>query len=168
MKTSHKIALLALAWAVMMVSGCKSPEEKLIAHYENMTEILKEADDPVEGLEDYNDYLLDNQGEISALNHELTVELEGIEDKGDRKDRWEEHSKDLKKAMDDFEEAEKDFIKDEVCDSSDARKWCKEYNKGWEKIQEEASEKRDKVRGVSGYLGSCPEEEEDWACQDRG
>jgi hypothetical protein len=165
MKTSHKIALLALAWAVMMVSGCKSPEEKLIAHYENMTEILEEADEPVEGLEDFNDYMLSNGGEIFALQHEVAVELEGIEDKGDRKDRWEEHSKDLQSAKKDYREAKDDFIKDEVCDDSDARKWCKEYNKGWEKISEEAREKRDKVSGVSGYIRSCPEDEDDYSCK---
>ena len=121
--------------------------------------------EPLEGLEDWNDYLLSNGGEIQALQHEVTVELEGIEDKGDRKDRWEEHAKDLKAAIDDYNEAKDDFIKDEVCDDSDARKWCKEYNKGWEKITEEWQENMDKMTLAGGYLGNCPEDEDDRACQ---
>jgi len=151
------IAALGLA---LVFSGCKSPEEKMIAHYEEMTEILKGDGEKLEILQEIHEYQQDNGAEMAMLDHELTVELQGIEDKGERKDRWEEHAEALYEAEKDFSEEFDDFIKD-ASEEDDVQDWCKDYNKAWEKIQEERRENRDDYSrvGTSGLLDGCPEEE---------
>jgi hypothetical protein len=152
------VAALGLA---LVFSGCKSPEEKMIAHYEEMTEILKDDGEKLEVLQELYEYQQDNGAEMSMLHHELVVELQDIEDKGDRKDRWEEHAEDLYEAEKDFNEEINDFMKD-ASEEDDVQDWCKDYNKAWEKIHEELQEDQDddySSVGAGGILDDCPEEE---------
>lgn len=78
---------LMLAWMVM---ACGKPEEELADHMQEMTAIMEShMDSPEAGVEELRGYLHENLPHMMHELGEMVVELDGIEDDAERKDRLE-------------------------------------------------------------------------------
>ncbi len=77
--------------SLVVSAGCKSPEEKLAANLEEMTEILEEhAEEPEDGITAMREYMHDNLPDMVENATELMVELDEAESTSDRNDRLDE------------------------------------------------------------------------------
>ena len=96
----RSILVLVAATGLVVSTGCKSPEEKLAGHMEEMTEIMEDnKDEPQKGVEELREYLHDNLPEMAEASAELLVEIDKLESKSERKDRIEEAMEAVREPM---------------------------------------------------------------------
>jgi len=88
----HGLFLAVLLAVALVSSACsKKPEVELAHHLDAVADILEaKEDDPIAAFDELDKYLRKNLPEIARLYGELAVELDELEDKGERKDRLEE------------------------------------------------------------------------------
>lgn len=88
----HGLWLLLLLAVALVTTACgKKPEEELATHLNAISDILEaKEDDPVAAFDELHGYLQKNLPVIARLYGELLVEIDEIEDKGERKERLEE------------------------------------------------------------------------------
>jgi hypothetical protein len=99
--------MLGLGLAVV---ACGGIEGDLADHVENVEEILDDnMDDPADGVEELEAYVIDHLGEITALVTNLFVELYEIDDADDVRDRLKEVEEKLKGPMESLQKTWAEF-----------------------------------------------------------
>ena len=132
MRPAHVVLGIALG-ALLLGSGCGSPEKKLKGNIEDMTEILKDnADSPKEGAEELRSYVRSNLPKMMKAVGEAVVELDKIEDGKERAARLEEMQKELEDPIKEFMKAGEAFSVKARKDD-DAKKYAKEVKEHLEK-----------------------------------
>ena len=125
-----------LAALVLLGAGCKKPEDVLAKHMTELTERLEEADSPGQAIEDGRRYMQENLPEIARASAELTVELDEIEARSERKGR-------LKAILQTLNEPATDLIKvvaklsEKANDDESAKEAAKSFQKQWQGIAEQ-------------------------------
>jgi hypothetical protein len=85
------LIIAGLCTALLTSTGCKSQEDHLVGHIEEIAEIMTDGkEEPVEGVQDLRDYLHDNLPEISKQMMSLLMELDKMEDPKARAERIKE------------------------------------------------------------------------------
>ena len=93
------IAIAAISTGLLFSTGCKSKEDKLAGHMENLTEILTDGkEDPAGAVGDLRSYMHKNLPEMAKQATALMMELDKIEDGAERAERIKEIVKTLDEA----------------------------------------------------------------------
>ena len=78
----------ALCTALLITTGCKSQEDKLVGHMEDIAEIMTDGkEDPVEGVKDLRSYMHKNLPEMTKQSMALLMELDQMDDAKARAER---------------------------------------------------------------------------------
>ncbi len=128
------IAIVCLSTFVLLSSGCKKPEETLAGHLEKVVAIMDDnEDEPADGLDALREYVHENGPEMSRAWGELMVELDEIEDPGDRADRAMEILKVLKSPLRGLRK-QADVFQRAVRKDDDASEQLEDLLEGWQRL----------------------------------
>lgn len=119
--------------ALLALSGCKRPEEKLAAHLEEVAEILEaDREDADDRLDTLREYARSNLPDMVELAAELIAELDGLKS-SDRKDRIEEIGEALGPAVERLTKAAEELIEDGD-DGDDVEDWFEDFGKEYVRL----------------------------------
>lgn len=100
-------------WMLLLgatLAGCGGPEDQLAGHIERINDILEDnLNDPADGVEQVERYFLENLSDIAASASDLMVEVYGIEDEDEAKERLTEVKNTLEEAMDELKKTAQKF-----------------------------------------------------------
>lgn len=100
MRQNLVLSLVIFALVSLLAACGGKPEEKIADHIEEMSEICEDnMDSPEDGVKELRGYLHDNLPDMMEQVGEALVELDKIEDDGERKERLEEMTKALEEAV---------------------------------------------------------------------
>jgi len=141
------ITISALSVVLALSTGCKKPEDKLVDHLEEMTDIMEDnEDEPADGAEELREYMRDNLPDIMAQVGQFIVDVDK-EDPEDRAERVKDAKKELEEALESFGKASKSFEKKAKKDK-DFKKYVKGIGKEYEDLMDEFGS----VGGLMKYL----------------
>ena len=142
-----KRLLFALALAGLVFgSGCKSPEDRLAGHAEELTEIMEDhMDKPKEGIEELREYMQDNLPDIAEDMTQVLVDLDE-EEGDDRSKHADEVVETLEKPIEKLVKTAMEFA-GKVDEDDDAKKELKEMQKGYSGVAEVFEKFSEKVEG---------------------
>jgi TolA-binding protein len=120
--------LLALS---LSLGACSKPENKIGGHLEKMTEIMNDnASSPADGIDELREYLHSNLPDMAEQLGKLIVELEGMDDEAEIKERTKQMAENLKEPMQAFQKATDEFMKKAGSDEK-AQKKLAEVTEKW-------------------------------------
>ena len=124
-------------------AGLSSPEDRLAGHIADMTEIMEDnEDEPAAGVEELHMYMQDNLPSMMEAIGSILVEVDKIEDPGDRAEHIEEVVEALEDPIKDFEKASEDFG-EEAAEDDDAADYVEDWSKDWEKTAKKLDDLED-------------------------
>jgi DNA repair ATPase RecN len=133
MRTPRLLLFATLLFGVALV-GCGGPEDQIVGHIESINDILEDnLDDPADGVEEVESYLIENLGDIASAASELLVELYEIDDEGDAKERLQEIKDTVEEAMNEFKKTAMKFDA-KVRGDEDAREAMQRIEKRFQRL----------------------------------
>lgn len=133
---TRAVAMTVLAAALVVSTGCKKGDAKLVGHMEDLTEIMTDNEDsPADGIEELRSYMRSNLPDMASAVAEIVVEIDEIDDAGEKAERAEEVMENLKEAAEALEEAGEDFGKAAMKDE-EAGKLIEEITESYKEVME--------------------------------
>ena len=130
----HKFRFLILSLLLALtfsLGACSKPEKKIGGHLEKMAEIMNDnASSPADGIDELREYLHKNLPEMAEQIGQLIVELEGMDDEAEIKERLKQIKENLDESMKTFEKASGEFMGKAMGDEK-AQKKIAEIQEKW-------------------------------------